>query len=42
MNPVFAPLNIVRPFGAAQHAERSGATGRDRIQTDYLTARGQS
>jgi hypothetical protein len=38
MNPVFAPLIIVRPFDAAQHAERSGAAGRDRIRTDYLTA----
>src|SRR5207244_1347252 len=38
MNPVFAPLNIVRPFHTAQHAGRSGATGRDRIGTDYLTA----
>jgi hypothetical protein len=38
MNPVFAPLNIVRPFDAAQHAGRSGAAGRDRIRTNYLTA----
>src|SRR5207244_8963795 len=38
MNPVFAPLNIVRPFHTAQHAGRSGATGRDRSGTDYLTA----
>src|SRR5439155_12148448 len=37
MNPVFAPLNIVRPFDAAQHAERSRYS-RDRIDTDYLTA----
>jgi hypothetical protein len=38
MNPVFAPLNIVRPFDAAQHPQRSGAAGRDRIRTNYLTA----
>jgi hypothetical protein len=38
MNPVFAPLNIVRPFDNAQHAGRSGAAGRDRIRTNYLTA----
>jgi len=32
MNPVFAPLNIVRPFDAVRHAGRSGAAGRDRIR----------
>src|SRR6266568_1263534 len=26
MNPVFAPLNIVRPFAAAEHAGRSGSS----------------
>jgi hypothetical protein len=38
MNPVFAPLNIVHPFDAAQPAARSGAAGRNRIRANYLTA----
>jgi hypothetical protein len=39
MNPVFAPLNIARPFEAAQQRWTIRSKPRDRIRTDYLTAR---
>jgi hypothetical protein len=38
MNPVFAPLNIVRPFDAARQVERSGSSRSRPDRPDYLTA----